>query len=106
MGDTEKHNYIAIILAIAGFWILDLSNNTLQGQLLFHLLSIHLWFRLNTSGPCRALVVDIASDEQQELANAIFSVWLGLGNVSGYLAGYVTWSHLMPWIETESCQTA
>lgn len=32
MGDTATDHTIAIVLAIIGFWILDVSNNTLQGR--------------------------------------------------------------------------
>lgn len=44
---------------IIGFWILDLSNNTVQG-------------------PCRALLVDIAPADQQSLGSSFFSVMLGI----------------------------
>ena len=48
----------AIALVVIGFWILDFSNNMLQG-------------------PCRAMMADIAHPSQQEAANAMLSVWLG-----------------------------
>eukprot|EP00761_Pharyngomonas_kirbyi_P013144 gb/GECH01013171.1/.p1 GENE.gb/GECH01013171.1/~~gb/GECH01013171.1/.p1 ORF type:complete len:548 (+),score=115.84 gb/GECH01013171.1/:1-1644(+) len=79
---TSK-NPIAITLAVMGFWVLDLSNNTLQG-------------------PCRALIADMAAPDQQELGNAVFSLWLGLGNVTGYMAGFISWQKYLP-IDTVAC---
>lgn len=87
MGDSTHHNPAAILLAVLGFWILDLANNTLQG-------------------PVRSLLVDVARPEQQSRGNAIFSVWLAIGNVLGYLAGWAPWSTWMPWWQSESCDVA
>lgn len=38
-------------------------------------------------GPCRALIVDLAPKEQQNLGNALYSVWIAFGNIAGYLTG-------------------
>lgn len=45
-------------MKIIGFWILDLSNNVVQG-------------------PCRALLVDVAPPSQQVLGASFFSLMLG-----------------------------
>lgn len=74
-GDSGNSHDAAIVIAVSpmqshaqcffdngniiGFWILDLSNNTVQG-------------------PCRALLVDIAPADQQSLGSSFFSVMLGI----------------------------
>jgi len=68
LGDKDGHNPAAIVIAIIGFWILDLANNTVQG-------------------PCRAMLVDCAHADQQNLGGSFFSFMLGLGNLAGYLTG-------------------
>ena len=55
-------------MAVIGFWVLDVANNTVQG-------------------PCRALLNDLAPD-QMPLANACLAACLSLGNVSGYVCGW------------------
>jgi solute carrier family 45, member 1/2/4 len=55
---------IAIAFFVIGFWILDISNNMMQG-------------------PCRALLADIAAPEQQYIGMALVSLWIGAGNVLG-----------------------
>eukprot|EP00762_Andalucia_godoyi_P003787 ANDGO_08559.mRNA.1 Sucrose transport protein SUC2 len=87
MGDTKHNNPGALVLAVLGFWILDLANNTLQG-------------------PCRALLADIARPEQQERGNAVFSVWLAVGNILGYMAGWAPWVDWMPFWTTSTCDEA
>jgi solute carrier family 45 protein 1/2/4 len=84
LGRLIGSNGSSIGFAILGFWILDLSNNTLQG-------------------PCRALIADIVPSHQQASANGMFSFWLGFGNVSGYLAGFVDWSRYFAFLETAAC---
>jgi len=69
-------HYNALTIAIIGFWVLDLSNNTVQG-------------------PCRALLVDVAPASQQNLGGSIFSFMLGAGNLLGYFAGSL---HLIEWL--------
>lgn len=87
LGDTIEHKPAAITLSVIGFWILDISNNLLQG-------------------PCRALIVDVAPHHQQELGNSLFSAWLGLGNVLGYLAGFAPWSEYFSFMQTKFCEDA
>jgi len=82
LGDPADRHDRAIIVAIIGFWILDLSNNTVQG-------------------PCRALLVDVAPADQQGLGGAVFSFMLGLGNLLGYLTGYVNLTKYLPFMKTE-----
>lgn len=82
MGDSSDSNPIAIVLAIIGFWILDLSNNTVQG-------------------PCRALLVDVAPPSQHNLGGSFFSFMLGCGNLIGYLTGSLKLSKYLPFFETD-----
>lgn len=86
-GDTEKSNPAALAFAVIGFWLLDISNNMLQG-------------------PCRALVADIAGPKQQELGNSILSLWLALGNITGYIAGWIEWNHFITFTRTNACHSA
>ncbi|EME31816.1 sucrose transporter, GPH family [Galdieria sulphuraria] len=58
----------ALVISIIGFWIIDLSNNAIQA-------------------PGRTLLADLAPPEQQELANALTSFWMGVGNLGGYVVG-------------------
>ncbi|CAN1328715.1 Sucrose transport protein SUC2 [Linum perenne] len=60
----------AIVVFVVGFWVLDVSNNMLQG-------------------PCRALLGDLSGDNQRltRFSNSLFSFFMGTGNVLGYLAG-------------------
>ena len=81
MGDPIGDHPIAIVLAIIGFWILDVSNNMLQG-------------------PCRALVADMASHKNQAFGNAALTFWSGLGNILGYLAGFVRVSYCLDYFKT------
>jgi solute carrier family 45 protein 1/2/4 len=77
---------------IVGFWILDLANNTVQG-------------------PCRALLVDVAHSDQQNLGGSFFSFMLGrhslinsyykgLGNLAGYLTGSQNLISVFPFFGT------
>ncbi|KAL0485650.1 hypothetical protein AKO1_011902, partial [Acrasis kona] len=86
-GDSSDTTTAALALAVIGFWLLDFSNNMLQG-------------------PCRALVADMVGPKQQELGNSIFSVWLAVGNVTGYIAGWVNWSYYFPFAMSSACTEA
>jgi hypothetical protein len=55
---VSSTNCKANILEIIGFWVLDLANNTVQG-------------------PCRALLVDTAPANQQNLGGFCFSFMMG-----------------------------
>ncbi|GAM21133.1 hypothetical protein SAMD00019534_043080 [Acytostelium subglobosum LB1] len=82
MGDTPDKQTKAIILAIIGFWILDLSNNAVQS-------------------PCRALLVDVAPPAQQGLGSSLFSIMLGIGNLLGYFMGSLSLVGLLPFMKTD-----
>jgi len=78
----EGTGFFAIALAVTGFWILDLSNNTVQG-------------------PCRALLVDLAPKSQQNLGGSLFSFMLGTGNLLGYLVGSLPLQKWFPFFGTD-----
>jgi solute carrier family 45 protein 1/2/4 len=70
---------------IVGFWILDLANNTV-------------------GGPARALLADLAGPDQRDAANAIFCLWMALGNILGFSAGaYGNWYKIFPWLTSKAC---
>lgn len=67
------NNTAAIAIAVVGFWILDLSNNTVQGPCRYNV-SCRNMFSL----PTRALLVDVAPLSQQNLGGSFFSFMLGM----------------------------
>lgn len=75
----------AALVFILGFWLLDLANNTVQG-------------------PARALLADLAGAHQRDAANAIFCLWMALGNILGFSAGaYGNWYQLFPFLASKAC---
>lgn len=70
--DPASHGVaVAIIVAaVVGIYVLDFAINTVQASL-------------------RAFIVDCAPAHQQEAANAMASRLTGVGNITGYIAGYV-----------------
>ncbi|KAJ4849433.1 hypothetical protein Tsubulata_007284, partial [Turnera subulata] len=70
---TQTPKSRAVAVFVAGFWVLDVANNTIQG-------------------PCRALLADICGSDHKRtrLANALFSFFMGVGNILGYSAG-IAW---------------
>ncbi|CAN1328701.1 Sucrose transport protein SUC5 [Linum perenne] len=68
--DKGRPRVRAIVVFIVGFWVLDVSNNMLQG-------------------PCRALLGDLSGGDERltQLSNRLFSCFMGAGNILGYLAG-------------------
>jgi len=70
-----------VIFAVVGIWILDLSNNLVQG-------------------PLRVLLVDIAPPDQQNLGGSLFSGMIGLGNLVGWTIGYFKWKNYMPFLQS------
>ncbi|KAI4375182.1 hypothetical protein MLD38_013086 [Melastoma candidum] len=85
LGQTPMSH--AIIIFIAGFWILDVANNMLQG-------------------PCRALLADLSGGDQRKTgsANAFFSFFMAVGNVAGFAAGsYTDLYKVMPFTQTAAC---
>eukprot|EP00850_Spirogloea_muscicola_P020918 SM000230S07354 [mRNA] locus=s230:120068:124665:- [translate_table: standard] len=78
----------ACTIFILGFWFLDLANNTVQG-------------------PSRALLADLAGADQQEAANAFYSLWISIGNILGYSTGTSDqWFRLFPFLVTTACGEA
>ncbi|EFC50542.1 predicted protein [Naegleria gruberi] len=84
LGDTIDNTTWSLTFTIIGFWILDISLNTLQG-------------------PARALVADIAVQRKQDSANAFFTFWVGLGNVIGYGSSFIDFSEYIPMYATPLC---
>jgi solute carrier family 45 protein 1/2/4 len=92
LGDSHEHCSTfkgvrprAAFVFILGFWLLDLANNTVQG-------------------PARALLADLAGSEQRDAANAIFCLWMALGNILGFSAGaYGNWYQLFPSLTSKAC---
>ncbi|XP_040997021.1 LOW QUALITY PROTEIN: sucrose transport protein-like [Juglans microcarpa x Juglans regia] len=77
----------AIAFFVVGFWILDVSNNMLQG-------------------PCRALLADLSGNDQKKMrtSNALFSFFMAVGNVLGYAAGsYTRFYKIFPFTKTKAC---
>ncbi|XVE60816.1 hypothetical protein DITRI_Ditri05aG0157200 [Diplodiscus trichospermus] len=77
----------AVAIFVVGFWILDVSNNMLQG-------------------PCRAFLADLSANDHKKMrtANGWFSFFMAVGNVLGYAAG--SYSHLykiFPFTRTKAC---
>ncbi|CAN1786358.1 Sucrose transport protein SUC2 [Linum perenne] len=68
--DKGRPKVRAIVVFVVGFWVLDVSNNMLQG-------------------PCRALLADLSGDNERltRFSNSLFSFFMGAGNILGYLAG-------------------
>ncbi|KAJ7551097.1 hypothetical protein O6H91_07G133600 [Diphasiastrum complanatum] len=92
LGDTHQHCLVykglrpwAAGVFIFGFWLLDLANNTVQG-------------------PARALLADIAGSDQRYAANAIFSVWMAIGNILGFSTGASgQWHEWFPFLKSKAC---
>eukprot|EP00897_Mesotaenium_endlicherianum_P002198 jgi/Mesen1/2005/ME000147S01103 len=97
-GDAGGHSFLleqywsllqtrpfACTLFIIGFWCLDLSNNTVQG-------------------PSRALLADLAGPDQQDAANALYSLWTAVGNILGYSTGTISsWYKWFPFLTSTAC---
>jgi solute carrier family 45 protein 1/2/4 len=87
LGDRVGSRPRAIVVFVAGFWLLDLANNTLQG-------------------PCRALLADFTGKDQRRTrrANAFFSLFMAIGNVLGFATGaYDSWYKIFWFTRTEAC---
>ncbi|KAM7194999.1 Major facilitator superfamily domain containing protein [Naviculisporaceae sp. PSN 640] len=68
-----------IVTAVLWVYILDFAINTVQAAI-------------------RAFIVDCAPTHQQEQANAMASRFVGIGNILGYLAGYMNLSTMFWWL--------
>ncbi|KAK4483857.1 hypothetical protein RD792_011066 [Penstemon davidsonii] len=89
IGDSLAHGMKprAVAMFVIGFWLLDISNNLIQG-------------------PCRALLADISEDNDAmvTIGNALFSFFMAVGNIIGYAAGsYYKLYNIMPFTKTEAC---
>ncbi|XP_065011030.1 sucrose transport protein SUT1-like [Musa acuminata AAA Group] len=92
LGDTKKHcsvyrgaRWHAAIIYVLGFWLLDFSNNAVQG-------------------PARALMADLSGHHGCSAANAIFCSWMALGNILGYSSGSTgNWHRWFPFLMTRAC---
>ncbi|KAF3930113.1 hypothetical protein ABW19_dt0206733 [Dactylella cylindrospora] len=69
---------LTIALAVLMIYVLDFSINTVQAGI-------------------RAFIVDNAPPHQQDAANAWAGRMTGIGNVLGYLSGYVDLPKILPW---------
>ncbi|THU49609.1 hypothetical protein C4D60_Mb06t11330 [Musa balbisiana] len=75
----------AAIVYVLGFWLLDFSNNAVQG-------------------PARALMADLSGHHGCSAANAIFCSWMALGNILGYSSGSTgNWHKWFPFLMTRAC---
>ncbi|KAK3302253.1 major facilitator superfamily domain-containing protein [Chaetomium strumarium] len=68
--DSNFVKYSVIVTAVLWVYVLDFAINTVQAAI-------------------RAFIVDCAPTHQQESANAMASRFVGIGNIAGYLAGYM-----------------
>ncbi|KAK8484357.1 hypothetical protein V6N11_049631 [Hibiscus sabdariffa] len=92
LGDTKEHcstfkgtRTRAAFVFVIGFWMLDLANNTVQG-------------------PARALLADLSGPDQHNSANAIFCLWMAVGNILGFSAGASgSWHRWFPFLESRAC---
>jgi len=81
---TGKRLHAALFF-VMGFWLLDFSNNTVQG-------------------PARALMADLAGSHGPSTANAIFVSWMAIGNILGYSSGSTDkWHTWFPFLQTKAC---
>ncbi|KAK4044738.1 major facilitator superfamily domain-containing protein [Parachaetomium inaequale] len=67
---SDLVKYSVIVIAVLWVYVLDFAINTVQAAI-------------------RAFIVDCAPTHQQESANAMASRFVGIGNIAGYLAGYL-----------------
>ncbi len=76
---TRQSTNLTIGIAITAFYFLDFSINAVQAN-------------------CRALIVDVAPLEQQQLANAWGGRMIGFGNILGYFMGFLDLPALFPFL--------
>ncbi|CAA0355434.1 unnamed protein product [Arabidopsis thaliana] len=95
LGDSKEHcstfkgtRTRAAVVFIIGFWLLDLANNTVQG-------------------PARALLADLSGPDQRNTANAVFCLWMAIGNILGFSAGASgKWQEWFPFFTSRACCAA
>ncbi|KAG0482878.1 hypothetical protein HPP92_010962 [Vanilla planifolia] len=92
LGDTKEDCSVyhgsrlkAAIVFVLGFWMLDLSNNAVQG-------------------PARAMMADLSGPHGCSAANAIFAAWMAIGNILGYSSGASgEWHKWFPFLKNKAC---
>ncbi|PKU60083.1 Sucrose transport protein SUT1 [Dendrobium catenatum] len=92
LGDTKEScsTYIgprwkAAIIYVVGFWVLDFSNNAVQG-------------------PARAMMADLSGKHGCSTGNIIYAFWMAVGNILGYSSGASgAWHKWLPFLMTNSC---
>ncbi|KAJ1980533.1 hypothetical protein H4R35_001088 [Dimargaris xerosporica] len=98
---------IVVLCFIALAWARDLVGLVIHHDRALKLATIGLAvgaiylldFAINVIQACgRALIVDVLSPSQQELGTAWASRMTGVGNVLGYLTGYVDLVHALPFL--------
>jgi len=96
--DPQSHGVqlTTLLFAILFVYILDFAINT--GKQGLSTLVVQLWLRMYSvvQAGIRAFIVDNAPTHQQDDANAWAGRLTGVGNVLGYLSGYVELPKIMP----------
>ncbi|KAK0630676.1 major facilitator superfamily domain-containing protein [Bombardia bombarda] len=77
--ESQFVKYSIIVTAVVWVYVLDFAINTVQAAI-------------------RAFIVDCAPTHQQEVANAMASRFVGIGNIIGYIAGYVNLGSYFWWL--------
>lgn len=85
----------SIIWAIVCVWVLDFAINTGKHWIWD---TNFLYLRPAVQAGVRAFIVDNAPTHQQEDANAWAGRITGVGNILGYLSGYVHLPSIFPWL--------
>ncbi|KAJ2797962.1 hypothetical protein H4R20_004994, partial [Coemansia guatemalensis] len=79
------HETLTICLAVVAFYFLDFAINALQGSL-------------------RSLIVDVLPAARQDAGTAWAARMIGIGNVSGYLMGFLDLARLLPFLGSTHMQ--
>ncbi|KAK3333450.1 major facilitator superfamily domain-containing protein [Cercophora scortea] len=77
--ESDGVKYTVIVTAVVLIYVLDFAINTVQAAI-------------------RAFIVDCAPTHQQEVANAMASRFVGVGNIIGYMAGYINLGTYFWWL--------
>ncbi|KAJ2255405.1 hypothetical protein IW137_001029 [Coemansia sp. RSA 1287] len=82
---TGGHETLTIWLAVVAFYFMDFAINCLQASL-------------------RAIIVDVLPASRQDAGTAWASRMIGVGNVTGYLMGFLDLVHLLPFLGSTHMQ--
>lgn len=77
--ESQFVKYSIIVVAVIWVYVLDFAINTVQAAI-------------------RAFIVDCSPTHQQEAANAMASRFVGIGSITGYVAGYVKLAPIFWWL--------